>query len=189
MFGRIAKYLTFSNVIACLALFVALGGSVYAAGKISGKQIKPSSLPGNRIKPKTLPPNRIKPNSLARQADQRADAHRRQRGGPRRRAVPGGDGEVVEQRQTDDHHGQLWPRRLRDRRRGDRQQGRSGLRQRQRAEPAANRLDGHRYSWSFIWRPTMTVTAVCVVVQKPGGRVDNVTGETLPGGPVYETGG
>jgi hypothetical protein len=61
---RIARFLTFSNVIACLALFVALGGSVYAAGKISGKQIKRSSLPGDRIKPKTIPSNRIKPKSV-----------------------------------------------------------------------------------------------------------------------------
>lgn len=62
--ARIAKFLSFSNVVACLALFVALGGSVYAAGKISGKQIKPSSLPGNRIKPKTIAANRVKPKSL-----------------------------------------------------------------------------------------------------------------------------
>jgi hypothetical protein len=62
---RIAKFLSFSNVVACLALFIALGGSVYAAGKISGKQIKRSSLPGNRIKPNTILPNRIKPNSLS----------------------------------------------------------------------------------------------------------------------------
>jgi hypothetical protein len=61
---RIAKLLTFSNVVACLALFIALGGSVYAAGKINGKQIKRSSLPGNRIKPKSIAPNRIKPKSL-----------------------------------------------------------------------------------------------------------------------------
>jgi hypothetical protein len=63
--ARIRRLLTFSNVVACLALFIALGGSVYAAGKISGKQIKRSSLPGNRIKPKTIPANRIKPNSLS----------------------------------------------------------------------------------------------------------------------------
>jgi hypothetical protein len=62
--ARLAKFLSFSNVVASLALFIALGGSVYAAGKISGKQIKPSSLPGNRIKPKTIPANRVKPNSL-----------------------------------------------------------------------------------------------------------------------------
>lgn len=64
MIARLAKSLSFSNVIACLALFVALGGTVYAAGKINGKQIKRSSLPGNRIKPKTVPANRIKPSSL-----------------------------------------------------------------------------------------------------------------------------
>lgn len=65
MIARVAKHLSFSNVIACLALFIALGGSVYAAGQISGKQIKKNSLPGNRIKPKTIPSNRIKPNSLS----------------------------------------------------------------------------------------------------------------------------
>jgi hypothetical protein len=62
--SRIRKALTFSNVIACLALFVALGGSVYAAGKISGKQIKPHSLPGNRLKPKTLTGHQVKAHSL-----------------------------------------------------------------------------------------------------------------------------
>lgn len=64
MTARIGKALSFSNVIACLALFIALGGTVYAAGKINGKQIKPSSLPGNRIKPKTIASNRIKPKTL-----------------------------------------------------------------------------------------------------------------------------
>jgi hypothetical protein len=64
LIDRIVKLISFSNVIACLALFVALGGSVYAAGKISGQQIKRSSLPGNRIKPRTIPPNRIAPKSL-----------------------------------------------------------------------------------------------------------------------------
>ncbi|HET7507870.1 MAG TPA: hypothetical protein VFJ53_05875 [Solirubrobacterales bacterium] len=64
---RISKLLSFSNVVACLALFIALGGTVYAAGKINGKQIKKSSLPGNRIKPKSVPANRIKPSSLTGQ--------------------------------------------------------------------------------------------------------------------------
>jgi hypothetical protein len=62
--AHVRKALTFSNVVACIALFVALGGSVYAAGKINGKQIKKSSLPGNRIKPKTVKANRIKPKTL-----------------------------------------------------------------------------------------------------------------------------
>lgn len=62
--ARIAKLLSFSNIVACLALFIALGGSVYAAGKINGKQIKASSLPGNRIKPRTITANRIKAKTL-----------------------------------------------------------------------------------------------------------------------------
>jgi hypothetical protein len=61
---RVRKVLTFSNVVAFVALFVALGGSVYAAGKISGTQIKASSLPGNRIKAKSLTGKQIKPGSL-----------------------------------------------------------------------------------------------------------------------------
>ncbi len=64
MMARIRKMLTFSNVIAFVALFVALGGSVYAAGKISGSQIKSNSIPGNRVKAKTLTGNQVKPNSL-----------------------------------------------------------------------------------------------------------------------------
>jgi hypothetical protein len=62
--ARILKALSFSNVVACLALFVALGGSVYAAGKISGNQIKANSLPGNRVKAKTLTAKQVKPGSL-----------------------------------------------------------------------------------------------------------------------------
>ena len=41
-------------VVALIALFVALGGSVYAAVKIDGKNVKKGSLPGNRIKPNSV---------------------------------------------------------------------------------------------------------------------------------------
>jgi hypothetical protein len=51
-------------VIACLALFVALGGTVLAATKIDGKTIKVKSLPGNRLEPASVPGNRIAPGSL-----------------------------------------------------------------------------------------------------------------------------
>jgi hypothetical protein len=61
---RVRKVFTFSNVVAFVALFVALGGSVYAAGKISGTQIKSGSVPGNRIKSKSLTGKQIKPGSL-----------------------------------------------------------------------------------------------------------------------------
>jgi hypothetical protein len=50
MGNRIRSHLTFANVIAVVALFLALGGSVYAAGKLNGKTIKRNSLPGNRLK-------------------------------------------------------------------------------------------------------------------------------------------
>lgn len=61
---QFTKVFTFSNVIAFIALFVALSGSVYAAGKISGTQIKSASVPGNRIKPKTLSAKQVKSGSL-----------------------------------------------------------------------------------------------------------------------------
>ena len=51
-------------VIACMALFAALGGTVYAAGKINGKTIKVKSIPGNRLAPGSLPGNRLKPGAI-----------------------------------------------------------------------------------------------------------------------------
>lgn len=61
---RITKVFTFSNVVAFVALFVALGGSVYAAEKISGTQLKAGSVPGNRIKAKSLTAKQVKTASL-----------------------------------------------------------------------------------------------------------------------------
>jgi hypothetical protein len=53
-------------VVAGLALFVALGGTVYAAKKarIDGKAVKVRSLPGNRLKPRSIAANRLKPGVL-----------------------------------------------------------------------------------------------------------------------------
>jgi hypothetical protein len=53
-------------VVAGLALFVALGGTVYAAKKarIDGKAVKVKSLPGNRVKLRSIPANRLKPGVL-----------------------------------------------------------------------------------------------------------------------------
>jgi hypothetical protein len=51
-------------VVACLALMVALGGSVYAASRIDGRQVKLGSLPGNRVRPGSLPGNRLAPGTL-----------------------------------------------------------------------------------------------------------------------------
>ena len=51
-------------VVSLIALFVALGGTVYAATKIDGKSIKPKSLPGNRLKLKSVAGNRLKPGAV-----------------------------------------------------------------------------------------------------------------------------
>jgi hypothetical protein len=51
-------------VLAGLALVAALSGTVYAAGKISGKTIKPKSLPGNRLAIGSVPGNRLKPGAI-----------------------------------------------------------------------------------------------------------------------------
>ncbi len=54
-------------VISAMALFVALGGSVYAAKKarIDGKTIRANSIPGNRVKPRSIAANRLKPGVLS----------------------------------------------------------------------------------------------------------------------------
>jgi hypothetical protein len=51
-------------LIACLALFVALGGTVLAATKIDGRTIRVKSLPGNRITPGSLPGNRLQTGTI-----------------------------------------------------------------------------------------------------------------------------
>jgi hypothetical protein len=50
--------------IACLALFVALGGTVLAATKIDGHTIRVRSLPGNRLEVRSLPGNRLQPGTI-----------------------------------------------------------------------------------------------------------------------------
>jgi len=53
--------------IAALALFAALGGTVYAAKKaqLNGRAIKVKSLPGNRLKPGSVAANRLRPGVLS----------------------------------------------------------------------------------------------------------------------------
>jgi hypothetical protein len=51
-------------VVAGLALFVALGGTVWAAARIDGRSIKPKSLPGNRLVVGSLPGNRLRPGAI-----------------------------------------------------------------------------------------------------------------------------
>jgi len=51
-------------VVAAVALVAALGGTVYAAGKINGHAIKVKSLPGNRLALRSVPANRLKPGTI-----------------------------------------------------------------------------------------------------------------------------
>lgn len=177
--ARLAKFFSFSNVVACLALFIALGGTVYAAGKISGKQIKKSSLPGNRIKPKSIPANRIKPKSLTgaqvkpdsltgEQIDEKTltvsaaalanvqyestTLQLNWRPAPATANCPAGSyaiggGATL----TDDNGGVV---------------NSSG------PSPLRTGWTATGYSWEGTG-PTMTVTAVCVAVDKPGGSVSS----------------
>ncbi|HVQ60275.1 MAG TPA: hypothetical protein VMS60_15340 [Solirubrobacterales bacterium] len=50
--------------IAFIALFAALGGTVYAAKKLDGHSVKVKSLPGNRLAMGSVPGNRLKPGAI-----------------------------------------------------------------------------------------------------------------------------
>jgi hypothetical protein len=50
--------------VAVVVLVAALGGTVYAAGKINGHAVKVKSLPGNRLALRSVPGNRLKPGSI-----------------------------------------------------------------------------------------------------------------------------
>ncbi len=50
--------------IACLALTVALGGTVYAASRIDGHSVRVKSLPGNRLVPGSVGGDRLRAGSV-----------------------------------------------------------------------------------------------------------------------------
>ena len=66
MLDRIRQRLTYANVVATLALFVALGGSSYAAIKVTGRDVKNSSLTWRDLKRNTLGGSRIKESRLGK---------------------------------------------------------------------------------------------------------------------------
>ena len=194
MLGRIGKSLTFSNVIACLALFVALGGSVYAANKINGKQIRKSSLPGNRIKPKTINPNRIKPKSLTGHQVKKDSLTGTQ---INEGTLTGVSAAALSDVQYEAVTGELPS------------EGRIGtltancppgayaigggatLSSEERGlinsngpSPLRTGWTASGYSWYSFSRPKMTVTAVCVLVQKPAGSVNSGTPSRRSARPV-----
>ncbi|HVQ58264.1 MAG TPA: hypothetical protein VMS60_05075 [Solirubrobacterales bacterium] len=56
--------LTFANVVALVALFISLGGTVYAAAKINGKTIRKESIPANRLVPDSVGGAQVDESSL-----------------------------------------------------------------------------------------------------------------------------
>jgi hypothetical protein len=63
---RIRERLTYANVMATLAVFIALGGTSYAAATINGSDIKNRSIKGSKLKHNTLTGTQIKESKLAR---------------------------------------------------------------------------------------------------------------------------
>ena len=61
---RQLKWPSPSTAVALLALFVALGGTGYAAVKINGKSIKSGTITGNKFKNKTLTGNKLANSTL-----------------------------------------------------------------------------------------------------------------------------
>src|SRR3954463_3982719 len=58
--------LTYANVMATLAVFIALGGGSYAAIRISGSEIRNSSISYKKLKPNTLGGTRIRESRLGK---------------------------------------------------------------------------------------------------------------------------
>ncbi len=65
MIQPMRRHLTIANTLAALALFISLGGTVYAAqGGFSGTAIRPGSMPGNRLRPNSITGTQVKESTL-----------------------------------------------------------------------------------------------------------------------------
>lgn len=64
MFTRLRDRLSYANVVATLALFVALGGTSYAAFTITGANVKDGSLTGKDLKRNSLTGRQIREGRL-----------------------------------------------------------------------------------------------------------------------------
>lgn len=64
MLNRIRPRFNHATIVAYVALFVALGGSSYAAVKINGKNIKNKSIAGEKLKARTITGGKVQKNTL-----------------------------------------------------------------------------------------------------------------------------
>jgi hypothetical protein len=65
MLARIRSNLSYANVMATIAVFVALGGGAYAASQINGASLKDRSVAGRKIKVNGLTGTEVRESSLA----------------------------------------------------------------------------------------------------------------------------
>jgi hypothetical protein len=63
---KLRHHLTYANVMATVAVFIALGGSSYAALRISGSDIRNRSIAGKKMKRNTLTDRQIKESRLSK---------------------------------------------------------------------------------------------------------------------------
>lgn len=66
MLGRFRKRLTYANAMSTLAVFIALGGSSYAALKINGRDITNRSIAGKKLRHNTVTGREIRESRLGR---------------------------------------------------------------------------------------------------------------------------
>ena len=66
MFRSLRSRLTYANVMSTLAVFIALGGSSYAAVSLNGRDLRHRSVPGTKIKRNALTGVEIRESKLGR---------------------------------------------------------------------------------------------------------------------------
>src|SRR4051794_13936246 len=63
---RLLRRLSYANVMSTLAVFIALGGSSYAAVTLNGKDIKHRSIPGSKLKRSSVTGVEVRESRLGR---------------------------------------------------------------------------------------------------------------------------
>ena len=66
MLARVRDRLSYANVVATLALFIALGGSAYAVGEITSRDVRNRSLKGGDLRLNTVTGKEIRESRLGR---------------------------------------------------------------------------------------------------------------------------
>jgi hypothetical protein len=58
------KHLTYANVMSSLAIFLLLGGTAFAAGKLSGSRLKNNSVSGKKLKAGSVSNSKLRTNAV-----------------------------------------------------------------------------------------------------------------------------